>query len=567
MSNILEAGLDNLGKKDPMSYGFSYIDLLQGRKWENRPWQQEIYASVNPVDIIEDPSLPRKMVVMKPTQVGLSTMGIVKNFHFVDYWNVRTIYTLPRQQDVTDMVSTRIEPMISASPRLFKVLGKPDSTRVKRLRDSYMFFMELSVEPRMMPADAVYIDEVDLSDQSNMETAINRLDASNWQLLYYFSTPTISNFGIHSLYGLSDHREWFVKCDHCGYWQVLDWEKNIVVRGPERDPDEVFYCCQSCRKELTKENIDSGRWVAAHPEKSEEMTGFHVSQMMTHPAGWLYKNFIEPKTTLSEFYRKRLGKPYEIGGGSLKRDDFLQYAFPRDGVYFKLESQADAISEYYMGVDQGNALQVLVYKVTPPDAHKRIVWLEEISFEEGFDKLDSLMYRFGVTRCVIDADPNRHDASNFEKRFRGRVWLADYSDKINGRFKKGKDTEGHTNQVVIHRTRNFDNLLTAIVQGEWLLPGQPPAHIPQVVEKLISHVRALRRDISVKRTTSGEERKIQYRSVGPDHFSHSMGYAEVAESLKSGSMFRSRRVKEEDLQEKQKDGKIDKQKRRIIRVK
>ena len=567
------ARLDNAAQKNTLVYGVSYIDLLEGRKWQlaQRMWQDEIYKAVNPFDVQNNPSLPRTLTIMKPTQVGMSTMGVIKNLHFLDYWNVRTMYTLPRQQDVTDMVSTRVEPMIAKSPRLSKKLGKPDSSRVKRIGDSYMFFMELSVEPRMMPADALYIDEVDLSDSVNLETALNRLDNSPWQLKYYFSTPTLSNFGIHSLYLQSDAREWFVKCPSCGKWQVLDWYQNLRIKGPEREPTSVHYGCTGCDHFFTQEDIQSGRWVAEFPSRSSTHLGYHVSQLMTHTPEWLYSKFIDPKTTLVEFYRKRLGKPYEIGSGSLSREDFLVYAFPHDGGYFNLELVADnnPDNQYFMGVDQGNNLQVVVVKKNKHENFARIVWSEIVDFETGFSRLTELMYNYRVSRCVIDADPNRHDAHTFQSKFVGKVFVADYSSKIDRRWKiRLNPKTGVKEGVVIHRTEEFDALLTSIVNAEWQLAGEPPSRIEQRVEKIISHVTALRRDIIKVKTTSGEEDVAIYRSVGPDHLAHSLAYVHVAMEIENGaSTFRMRVIGAEPIPESgKKEGKVDKEKRKVIRL-
>ncbi|MCK5613361.1 phage terminase large subunit family protein, partial [Candidatus Pacearchaeota archaeon] len=327
------ADKENLGlltQQDPLAYGITHIDLLQGRLWEVEPraWIKEIYQEVNPWILENDPvDKARQMVLMKPTQVGMSTMAAVRMFHFADNWPVRVIYMLPRQQDYIDFVTTRIDPMIASSDRLKSLLGIPDSTRAKQLGDSYLFFMESTVEPRMMPADALMVDELDLSDPANVGTALNRLDDSNWQLIYYFSTPTLPNYGIHGRYLLSDMRKWLVKCPSCNEWQELDWEVNLRVIGSLENPQDVFLGCTQCNHRIDLETIQKGQWVPEKPSKSKDSIGFHISQMMVHPIETLYKHWLDPQQTIIEFYRKRLGKPYELVGGSVTREDFLIAAF------------------------------------------------------------------------------------------------------------------------------------------------------------------------------------------------------------------------------------------------
>ena len=75
------------------------------------------------------------------------------------------------------------------------------------------------------------------------------------------------------------------------------------------------------------EDMDNGEWVAQVPSMSATMVGYHVSQIYTTPAERLYSEFRDPQQTIAEFYRKRLGRPYTMAGGSLDRNDFLLNCF------------------------------------------------------------------------------------------------------------------------------------------------------------------------------------------------------------------------------------------------
>ena len=139
-----QAKINNLSLKDILSYGIFHVDLLENKEWavETRSWIKDIYAGINPYDIEENPvGQPRRMVIQKSTQCGMTTMAAVRMFHFADFWSIRSIYMLPRQQDYLDFVTTRIDPMISSSERLSGLLGTPDSTRAKKFGASYLFFM------------------------------------------------------------------------------------------------------------------------------------------------------------------------------------------------------------------------------------------------------------------------------------------------------------------------------------------------------------------------------------------------------------------------------------------
>lgn len=527
-----------LTQQDPLAYGIAHIDLLQGRLWQvdTRAWIKQIYAEVNPWAIEREPfGKARQAILMKPTQVGITTMALVKMFHFADNWPVRVIYMLPRQQDYIDFVTTRIDPIISNSERLRGLLGSPDSTRAKQLGDSYLFFMESTVEPRMMPADALMVDELDLSDPTNVGTALNRLDDSHWQLKYYFSTPTLPNYGIHGRYLLSDMRKWLVKCPGCNEWQELDWEVNLRVVGRLEKPTEVYLACHSCGKPFDLEIIQKGQWVPEKPSRSSESIGFHMSQMMMHPVEVLYKHWLDPEQTIIEFYRKRLGKPYELAGGSVTRDDFLVSCF--DEPYVE-EIAHDGKSKYFMGLDQGNELQVLIAKLEPLSRRPKVVKIELIPFESddpdaaGFKRVRKLMRLFKIRRLVADADPNRHSVRALQKDLPGRVIMADYIN-IKKRFRTSKE-KGSIVDAGINRSESFDDLMESIRDGFWALPGMPPVLSP-MVETLISHVTSLKRDIIEQRVLGGVQKKVVWRKLRPDNLAHSMLYLKLAIEIDTGT--------------------------------
>jgi len=530
--SVDQTKLQSLTRRDPLAFGITFIDLLEEKKWEvaSRAWATEIYQALNPWLIEKYPiGQSRRLIVTKSTQAGISTMALTKMFHLAVNWSVRIFYTLPRQQDVIDMVSTRVDPMISGSSFLKSKLGLPDSTHAKKVGDSYIFFMELSIEPRMMPADALFVDEVDLSNPDYMSTAQNRMDASRWKLNMFLSTPTLPNYGINALYNSSDMRQWLVKCPSCNTEQPIDWDANLRIVGPHNNPTKVFYGCASCSKELTVEHMQTGRWVAQKPELSKESVGYHIHQMLTTPAPVLYAHFKDPQTKIIEFYRKRLGMPYEIGGGSLDRDDILSTCFTEP---YDMEMASDGESSYYMGVDQGNQLQVIVAKIPKNSTQQKIVKIEMVPPERGFRRISQLMEIFRVRRAVIDGNPNRHEANALTASFPARVLVADYNEQREF-FKTKKVGKGYITNVTIDRTLGFDNLTASIKDGDWSIPGEPPALEPDI-ELLIDQATALKRDIEKRRTPSGEVEVAVWRRLRADHLAHAWLYLKTAMEIDHG---------------------------------
>ncbi len=530
---------------DPLTYGISHIDLLQGRKWQvsARAWIKDIYAAVNPYTIEKEPvGHSKHMVIMKGTQVGMTTMALVKMFHFADYWPVRVMYMLPRQQDYIDFATTRIDPMILSSKRLREKIGVPNSTRSKKLGDSYLFFMESTVEPRSMPADAIMVDEVDLSEPTNVATLLNRMDDSNWKLRYYFSTPTLPNYGIHGRYLQSDMRKWLVKCPRCNEWQEMEWEQNLRVVGRQDEPTDIYLGCAHCGYRFDVQTItDNGAWVAEKPERS--IIGFHISQLMNHPVKELYGFYLDPETSLLEFYRKRLGKPYEVAGGSITREDFLANCFHQYELFTE-EIAYDGSSTYYAGIDQGNEIQMVIAKLPKGSKIPKIVRIELIPFpteeettdpDKGWNRVGKLLRLFKIKKAVSDASPNRHSVRNLQANYLGRLIMADYTN-IKDRYaaRKDKRKKNLITEVNINQVEAFDDLMDSIRKSYWALPGLPPI-LSSDVELLIAHATSLKRDIEERRTMSGIKKVPVWRKLRADHLAHCLLYCKLAIEIDTGS--------------------------------
>jgi hypothetical protein len=534
--------LSSLCKSDPLAFAITHVDLLDGKSWSinDRKWIIEPYAALNPAVIEKGPlGKARRVVIEKSTQAGISTLSLAKALHFMAYWSVRVMYMLPRQKDLSDFSATRFDPIIKNSPFLKSIKGNPDSVYTKKIGNSYMFFLEGSVEPRSMPADSLFLDEYDLCNPIHAATAINRLDASPWKMVTYLSTPTLPAAGIDALYHASDMRRWVVPCPHCGAKQQLDWDLNLRVIGSQVSPEKVYYACVKCEKEITLQNIQEGAWVAEKPALSGDMIGYHISQMMTTTAWDLYKLFRDPDTRLAEFYRKRLGKPYTLTGGSIERDDFYVNCFDEE---YDMDSVYDGESTYYMAVDQGNQLQVIVGKIEKNRRRKKIVHIELIPFDVGFKRVAQLIQVYHVKRCLIDGEPNRHPVRDLQIQFPSRVLLTDYIETQKVQYRALKDGKQKIlSRVYINRTMGFDALADAIKRGEFLLPGTP-SRIHPMVDLLIDHCTAIRRDIEKRRTSGGEVEVAVWRNLRADHFAHCMLYLNIAVEVDNGNNFKVKQI-------------------------
>jgi len=324
-----------------------------------------------------------------------------------------------------------------------------------------------------------------------------------------------------------------------------DSEDSLLARKPLKNalermaislnPKDVYFGCVRCDTRLELGLIKQGQWIAEYPNRSSSHVGFHISQMMTHSPEELYNHFIDPKTKIYEFYRKRLGIPYELGIGSLEREDVLSSCFDEP---YDFEKEPDGTSTYYMGVDQGNELQVLIGKVPSKEDKPKIVHMELIPYDQGgFKRVGQLMHLFKIKRAILDADPNRHSARDLLQSFPGRMLLADYSEtRVDWQTKINPKT-GITDSVVIGRSEGFDSLITSIREREWLLPGFFP-NLHRDTELIIDHITALRRDLETRNTPSGEREVPVWRELRPSHLAHAWLYLKTAIETVKGKNFR-----------------------------
>lgn len=501
---------DKLEQDSALFWSISNIRLPKGMSWDfgQRAWQTQIFD-----DKAED------LVVLKPTQVGMTTVMLCKMLHFATYHNVRAMYTLPRQDDVYDLVNGRLESMISDSPVLSSRIGMIDNVRLKTYGSSYLHFMESSVTPRMLDVDILVNDEVDMSNQDNLEQYIARLDASAYNIKYRISTPTVPGFGISALYELSDQKRWLVKCTGCNHYQELNWDRNIM-----RSRGEIRLSCEKCSKTITPEDISLGRWVAMYPSRTT--SGYSVSQLMTTsiPLERLAKDYdsMRPKN----FYNLRLGQPFSQESTGFSKDTIIEKCFNSG------HSKTNSGSGLFIGADQGNDIHVVVARKN--GAEYQIVYLDIIPLQKGFDELEALFYRFNARKMVIDGLPNRHSALSLVNKLpAGRARVVFYT-----RMDQYIQEMPGSPQVNANRSISFDLLHEKITQGQVQFYGTRMA-ADKMTRVAMSHLTNIKRqEVRQKLQIGGEKIEMSWINTGADHFAHALNYMLIAGESSGNASFK-----------------------------
>lgn len=511
----------DVSEKSTFVWAVSYIALPKGVTWtfEDRKWQVEILDDLHP-----------RQVGRKPTQIGWTTLGTAKALWFVSMRKSRAMYTLPRRDDVTDYVATTLDPMIEGSEYLSSRMGRTNNARMKRIGDSFYHVMEASVTPRMLPVDILINDEVDMSDQGNMEQFIARLDASKYKYHYQFSTPTVAGFGIDAAYERSDRRIWTVTCSRCNAEQELEWDDQFVDPGGDEKP---YLACIGCRKKLKPEDIVTGRWVITNP--GSEVHGYHVSHMMlpyTRPIEVLAQEskIMDKKT----FYNLRLGKPWRPIGGSMPSSLFRDHAFTNG---HNTQSHREKGYRYYLGADQGNEVHVMVGRVPIGGDLLEVVYAEHIKpapGEDQFERLGAIARMFDVDFGICDANPNRQSIYNLCKDFHGKLGAADIG-AYTYPFRWSGFHGPAAYKLTCSRTDILDGVRDDIANEKIQFWGSWETRTP-VLRDIINQCGNLKRDTTTKKLQSGGETVVGvWRKTGADHFAFALALLRLAAVISPNS--------------------------------
>ena len=162
----------------------------------------------------------------------------------------------------------------------------------------------------------------------------------------------------------------------------------------------------------------------------------------------------------------------------------------------------------------------------------KIVHLEEVPFEAGFDRLSAIAAKYRIRKGVIDALPNKHNAVSLANKNKGKIYTATFTES--GDLYRMKEDE---NRVIIHKPDAYDNLHEMISSGSLQFYGSRSL-VDNETRNSVLHLGNMRRS-EVERKTSfgGVITRIAWVSTGEDHFADAILYLSIAADSKKGSGF------------------------------
>lgn len=352
----------------------------------------DIYSDLSPLQVI-----------MKPAQIGASTMMNVKPFWMMDKLGVDIIYTLPTDSDVVDFVGSKTNRMVAQNPIFQELTRDRDTIEQKQVGKSMIYYRGTFTKKAamMVPADVLIHDETDASKQDIIADYETRVKHSKFKWRWYFSHPSTEGTGVHKYWVLSDQKHWFIKCHTCTKEQYLSWPESIDIQAKK-------YVCKACKSEISDDDRRRGRWVKKY--KDRPFSGYWISSLMCPwiPASEIIQNYYEK--TEEYFFTKVLGLPY-VGSGNKLTKGLLFQNLTNEGY------APDEQERVVMGVDTGLKLDYVL-------GDKTGLFFQGEA--KNYEELDLLMKRWPKMIAVIDIGGDMLATREFFDRWRGRVYLCGF---------------------------------------------------------------------------------------------------------------------------------------------
>lgn len=477
--------------------------------------------------------------VRKASQCGWSTMTNLKLFYSARFGipeyglpAANVIYTLPSDQDVNAFVPSKTNLMIKNNPTIQDYLrdenGKVDTDSIqrKKIGNSMVYFKgtRSKTAALMLSSDLNIHDESDRSEQSIIGEYESRLANSMYKGRWIFSNPEAPNMPADLMYLDSDQKHWFIKCEHCGHWQYLDWYKlseHEFVKSMHCFVDDTqgFYVCGSCARVITGENRLRGRWVKKYQDR--KISGYWVSHFMYSwiPASELIQ--VEKKKSKAYFMNFVRGLPY-IGSDVVVDSQTIVQNIILDSERKYVKGQVA------MGVDNGDIKHVVI-------GDREGIF--KVFKTKSWDDVELAIQKYEPV-TVIDLNPYpakpRELAAKYRPKgnHRWRVYCSFYiqSSKNYELIEWGMDDKAH----MVYPVRNmlFDDMIAYIAAGNMKF-FQPKGYWEEYISQWETMYRGdfvgTRRADEVGLGAPQQPMQgVWLSSTGNDHYAHATLYYYVA---------------------------------------
>jgi hypothetical protein len=478
-------------------------------------------------------SRAQRMTMMKGTQGGASITVMLLALWGMIYKHFErgVLYLFPTATDVREFSQAVLNPLLAANRsalgRWVKTTkGGTDTTTLKQVNGAN-FFMRGASLPKIIDgqvgestqmkgisSDLVVYDEVELMDPEALAKARGRTGASvdvvDGVVDYdtaiarniFIGNPGIPGYGIDKIFGESDQRHWFRKCQHCGRWTCAEESFPDCVKI--RENGRGYIGCMNCGKEVF---VRDGQWVPKVMANSDYMHGYRWSQL-TSPCpqdpGQILEDFTNPpENNLADVYRIQLGLPYVNAEDRLMTMQVLSRCGP-----FLMRAKDPGPCAF--GLDVGKINHLVIGKRIGQNSFE-IVKIAQLS---EWAQIEQMIDEFNCQSGVVDVRPYEATVRRFQREMKHiRIFLCEYSETT----AIGTLFNSKTGMVKVNRTEICDATHNLVTQDGMLMIPRNCDTVQEFARQVCDPVKVLEVNKKTKQAV------YRYRGTN-DHYRHALNY-------------------------------------------
>jgi hypothetical protein len=466
------------------------------------PWLMPFYK-IRRADILAN-KYSAGFSLFKPAQVGYTVaMMLFLCWLCIGEKGLQIGFFFHNKSKLEDLIQTRFNKIVEM-PQIQQYI-KPkavNNTRAKQIHNSIIRFLYTEGEGGVdsVPLQVLIFDEVRLMDHSAVEGAKYRAARQSIRAFFYGSTAGTPTDPMAKVFNKSDQQRWHSQCEGCQcktsvttagvpdsrYGKDaadfdapaglpltnIDIPQFIRPIPLERHTDPKItheYFCYH-----TGQTIDplNGGFVAHNPGSA--ILGFHFGACLSPltPATEIQYKF-ENDVDRKEFWNATMALANVGASGALVNSAHTTAAREL-GAALELEwGDASQHGSLFAGIDcRTEELHVVI------GSKEAVVHVEVIQGEQGFQKLEELMARFGVSFYILDYKPQTTLTLPYARR-NPRAALANYSQGATVRWRKEQsdwdisEDVRETKIVLIDRTKGIKHAMSEFTLGKVAVPLMP----------------------------------------------------------------------------------------------
>jgi hypothetical protein len=420
--------------------------------------------------------------VIKPSQIGLTEVQIRKALSFAArYRGTSSIFTLPTDVMFKRISPTRIKPIVDED-KCFNLETRTGEKPVRsmgliQIGTSFVYVTGASEgAATSISADAVFNDELDLSDQKMIALFNSRLQNSDWKISQRFSTPTFTNYAIDKGFQSSNQFEYLCRCAACRHWQAPTFKPHFIhLPGLSADLNDLseidtqmlengldlqgaYVKCERCGTALPLGDTDYREWVPRYPTRDHHH-GYRVSPFSTDrlTIGYIVQQLLRYKERdfMRGWYNTVLGEAYTDGSSRLSDAD-INACFTASASI----PEIDPHKPTWIGIDMGQTCHAVVAQGDTIDS-LHCVRFVNFPVSHLQEWVGEMLATYNVIGGSCDRHPYTPTADELRAISEGRIIPCEYRGQKPMNFIKDVVTD-EVSHIQVNRTRAADQVARVI---------------------------------------------------------------------------------------------------------